>query len=181
MQELDDITLKRAAKGDHHAFRTLYDLYAPFIWRVLYPMAGRDMTTARELLQDTFIRVHQSLRQFKKRSALSTWLYRVAYTTALTYARRPQNRYRFESYTDTLGGNDRTDEFDNRQLVDRVLTTLSVDDRFLLVAREIDGISFDEIAEITGQSSGALRTRLHRLKETIRKSFSQEQYALSEV
>jgi RNA polymerase sigma-70 factor (ECF subfamily) len=181
VQELDEITLQRAVKGDRHAFKALYDLYAPFLWRVLFPMAGRDMTLARDLVQDTFIRVHRSLRQFRGQSALSTWLYRIAYTTAVANARKPRNRYRFQPYSDTVHGADSADGYDTRERADRILAGLSADDRFLLVAREVDDIPFEDLAEITGLQSGALRTRLHRLKEMIRKSFPKEQYAMSEV
>jgi RNA polymerase sigma-70 factor (ECF subfamily) len=181
MQELDAITLKRATKGDRHAFKSLYDHYAPFLWRVLFPLSERDMTTARDLLQDTFIRVNDTLRQFRGKSALSTWLYRVAYTTAMQHARKPGNRYRFHSYIDIQRGKERTDTFDNRQLAQKILDNLQPEDRFLLVAREVDGLSFDELAEITGQKAGALRTRLHRLKESVRAAYPEETYATSEV
>ncbi|MBN1309300.1 MAG: sigma-70 family RNA polymerase sigma factor [Chitinispirillaceae bacterium] len=181
MQEIDAITVKRATKGDRRAFKALYDWYAPFLWRVLFPMAKRDMTTACDLVQETFIKVYCSLHQFKGESALSTWLYRIAYTTAMAYARKPRNRYWFQPCTDSIRATDHTDGYDNRQLADRILASLCADDRFLLVAREIDNIPFDDLAAITGQNAGALRTRLHRLKETIRKSYPQEQLAMSEV
>ena len=181
MQEIDDLTLEKAARGDRRAFKSLYDLYAPFLWKVLFPISGRDMTTARELLQDTFVKVYESLRQFKGESALSTWLYRIAYTTAMAHARKRKNRFRFQPYDDTLGGNNRTDTYDDRQLARKVLDGLSTDERFLLIAREIDGISFDDLSRITGQKSGALRTRLHRLKGSIRQSFPQEQLAAGGV
>ncbi len=181
MQEIDDITLRKASRGDRKAFKSLYDHYAPFLWRVLFPMAGHDMTTARELLQDTFVKVFESLHQFKGQSALSTWLYRIAYTSAMAHGRRQQKQHRFQLYTDTLGGDDRSDRFDDRQIVRKVLNSLEHDDRFLLIAREVDGIPFEDLSLITGQKSGALRTRLHRLKEQIRQLFPQEQFAVSEA
>lgn len=181
MQELDTFTVKQAAKGNRHAFKKLYEHYAPFLWKVLFPMAERDMTTARELLQDSFIKVNDTLKQFKGNSALSTWLYRVAYTTAMMHHRKKHRHYSFSTYEDTVKSPDRTDTFDNKQLARKILAQLSPDDRFLLVAREVDGISFDELATITSQSSGALRTRMHRLKETIRKMFPSEELAVSEV
>lgn len=181
MQELDAITLKRAAKGDRHAFKSLYEHYAPFLWRVLYPLSGRDMMTARELLQDTFIHVNDTLKQFRGKSTLSTWLYRVAYTTAMQYLRKPEKRYRFHTYRDIQRGKERSDAFDNRQLVHTILGNLKLEDRFLLVAREVDGLSFDELAVITGNRPGALRTRLHRVKESVRAAFPNETYAMSEV
>jgi RNA polymerase sigma-70 factor (ECF subfamily) len=181
MQELDTITLNKAAGGDRKAFKSLYDLYSPFLWRILFSISGRDMTTARELLQDTFVKVFESLRQFKGDAALSTWLYRIAYTTAMAHARKRRNRHRFQPYTDTIKSKNSADTFDNRQLAQKILNSLSAEEKFLIVAREINGISFDELALITGQKSGALRVRLHRLKESIRQSFSQEPFAVSEV
>ena len=181
MLELDDITLKKAATGNKAAFRTLYDLYAPFLWRILVPFSGHNPDTARELLQDTFVKVFESLRQFKGDSALSTWLYRVAYTTAMAHGRKKRILGRFQSYTDTIAGRTAADAYDNRQLAWKVLDSLGADERFLIVAREIDGVSFDDLALITGQKSGALRTRLHRLKESIRNTFPQEQFAVSEA
>lgn len=181
MQELDAITTKRATKGDRHAFKKLYDLYAPFLWKILFPMSGRNMETARELMQDTFVRINDTLKQFKGNSALSTWLYRIAYTTAMMYYRKNRHSRQFTTITGREPGPDRADTFDNKQIVHKILSQLSPDERFLLVAREVDGISFDELATITGDSSGALRTRIHRLKETVRSMFPQERYAMSEV
>jgi RNA polymerase sigma-70 factor (ECF subfamily) len=176
MQELDSLTVQRAARGDHQAFRRLYDTYAPFLWKVLFPMAGRDMMLAKELLQDTFVRVHGVLRTFKGGSALSTWLYRIAYTTAMSYFRR-NSRLRSQPLDDRIESSGRSDEFDDHQLAGRILRSLTPDERFLLVAREVNDISFDDLAEVTGQTSGALRTRLHRIKAAVRASFPMEHYA----
>lgn len=181
MQELDAVTIRLAAKGNRNAFKKLYDQYAPFLWKVLFPMSGQNLEMTRELLQDTFVRINDTLRQFKGNSALSTWLYRIAYTTAMMHFRK-QRRYRtFDTITGNEAGPDRTDTFDNKQIVHKILSQLSPDERFLLVAREVDGISFEKLATITGDSSGALRTRIHRLKENVRRMFPQEHYAMSEV
>ncbi len=181
MQELDEITVRKAADGDKRAFRKLYDHYSPFLWRVVFTMCGRDMTAAGDMLQDIFIRVYESLRQFRGDSALSTWLYRVAFTTVAAQSRKARNRYSFRTFDDTIRGNERSDTYDDRQLAQKILGSLSVEDRFLIVSRELHGIPFEELAEITGQKSGALRTRLHRLKESIRTSFHPEPIAANEV
>ena len=171
MQELDDITLKRALKGDHKAFKMLYNHYAPFLWKVLFPLSNRDMQLAQELTHDTFVKAYTSSAQFKGEAAYSTWLYRIAYTTALA-------RFRKVRHTapgiepDLLAGELRSDTFDTRELAAQILSSLNGEDRFLLVSREIDALSFDDLAHITGKNAGALRTRLHRIKETIRNSFT---------
>lgn len=171
MQELDTHTLTRALKGDQRAFKLLYDHYAPFIWKVLYPMSNRDMTTARELAHDTFVKAFTSSRSFRGESAYSTWLYRIAYTTAIEFFRK-QRKGNFTIEPDLLAGTMLSDSFDNHQITEKILTSLTEDDRFLLVSREIDAISFEDLAVVTGKSSGALRTRLHRIKENIRNAFT---------
>lgn len=174
MQELDAITLKRASKGDHRAFKRLYDHYAPFIWKVLFPLANGDTTIAGELTQTTFVKVYRSAGGFRGGAAFSTWIYRIAYTTALQYLKRRHQTTLPAVDPDLLDGTEQADSYDNRELVSRILVTLTPEDRFLLVAREVDALSFDELSTITGKNAGALRTRLHRIKEGIRSSFHQE-------
>lgn len=176
MEELDNITIHRAVKGDKSAFRALYNQYAPFIWRIILKMT-RDQDTAGELMQDTFINVHRSLKKFKSESRLSTWVYRIAFNTVLTWSKR-QSRFKLHSqYLDeTVAGKYNSDIYETKELVEKVMSGLSVEDRFLLVAREVDGLSFEELSSITGDKSGALRTRLHRMKENIRSKIEEKPY-----
>ncbi len=173
MEEIDDITKLRAVKGDKNAFKSLYDFYSPFVWRVVMRMTG-DRNMATELLQETFINVHKSLRKFNAESALSTWIYRITYNAVLASTNR-RNRFRsHQVYDDDLYIGRETDGYEMKDMVEKVLSNLSVEDKFLLVAREVDGLSYDDIESVTGCSAGTLRTRLHRLKESIRKRFEEE-------
>lgn len=178
MQELDDITLKRVTRGDRRAFKKLYDHYAPFIWKVLFPMSNRDINTARELTQDTFVKAYKAAGSFKGNSAFSTWLYRIAYSAAMEYYRKIKTVPSGSIDPDLLSGNDSTETFDNKEIAARILTSLSTEDRFLIVSREINAVSFEELETVTGIKSGALRTRLHRLKESIRNAFPEEKAAV---
>lgn len=172
MEDLDSETLKKAIKGDDKAFRVLYDHYAPFVWRLILRMTG-EQQQATELLQDTFIRVHAALRKFKGDSSFSTWVYRIAHNAVLMSYRKNRKAKLHDPFEDQVTACSHADQYLNKQLIDRVLADLTVEDRFLLVTREIDGLSFEEIAQICGISAGTLRTRLHRLKETIRNRFSE--------
>ncbi|NLP01638.1 MAG: sigma-70 family RNA polymerase sigma factor [Fibrobacter sp.] len=173
MEELDKITIHRAVKGEKAAFKALYDFYSPFVWRVVMRMTG-DRNIAAELLQETFINVHRSLGKFKCESAVSTWIYRIAYNAVLNFANK-QTRFRsHQLYDDNKFVRNETGGYEMKDLVEKVLSQLSVEERFLLVAREIDGLTFEEIESVTGSSAGALRTRLHRLKENIRNRFRDE-------
>ena len=176
MVDLDRFTIERAAGGDSMAFRKLYDHYAPFVWRIVYRSAGGDREIAEEIVQDTFVRIHGSLKKFSAVAALGTWIYRIAFNAANTcMAKRSQYRRTNiplpEEFPNPAAG---SDAFETRDLVQKILSTLPLEDRFLLVAKEIDGMTFDQIAEITGKSSESLRTKLFRIREKIQQSTASE-------
>jgi RNA polymerase sigma-70 factor, ECF subfamily len=167
MKELDTITIQRAIHGDKGAFKSLYDHYSPFIWRVLFKMCSGDQTEAQELLQESFVKIHSSLKSFRSISAFSTWIYRITYNIAINAFSHKKKRSMI-SFDDTVQGNSKTDQYEDSEILQKVLKGISPEDRFLLIAKEIDGLSYEELAEITKQSPGALRTKLSRLKEELR-------------
>lgn len=169
MQEIDEVTLKAAVKGDRLAFKRIYNFYIPFVWKIAFNMSGRNFESAKEIVQETFLKVFESVKKFKGNSAFSTWLYRVTYTTAINYLRKNKNN-NFNINPDFLISSEKSDHYEVQQITNQILSTLSPEERFLLVAREIEEIPFEEISKIMGISSGALRTRLHRLKQQIRTS-----------
>lgn len=176
MKELDDFTIKSASNGDKIAFKKLYDHYSPFVWKVVFRTVNGDLDAAQSVMQDVFIKAHRSLKSFRYNAAFSTWLYRIAYNTAMTHLLQRkkawQNRVEFN---ESLEGSNRQENYETHDFVEKILSVLKPDERFLLVAREIDNISFEELAGITEKSSGALRTQIHRIKETIRQGFTDGQ------
>ena len=180
MEELNRLTLQQAIRGDKVAFRAVYDRYAPFVWRVLLRMTA-DELVAQELLQETFIKVHSALKKFKGESALSTWIYRIAFNAVISHTKKRAYQKLHAPYQDTHADPDTTDSYETRQLVGKILAELSVQERFLLVSREVDGFSFEDIASITGTAPGTLRTKLHRIKERIRNNFRETKIPLEAV
>jgi len=90
----------------------------------------------------------------------------------LYYKRRSKfNRRHVEFIDDTEGKRDSS--YEDREAVKMVLDSLTPDERFVLMAREVDGMSFDDIAIVTGKSSGALRTALHRIKAECARRFTE--------
>jgi len=176
MKEIEQRIIQEASRGSNSAFKTLYDFYAPYVWRLVYRSAGGDREATGEIVQDTFVRVHRSLKKFRKESSISTWIYRIAYNAALAFLKRRKNTalHTIESY-DAVPGNERSDRYEMDQLIAKALNGLSAGERFLLTAREVDGMSFEELAIITGKAEGALRTQLSRIKSDIREHFIEKQ------
>ena len=169
MIEIAEKTIKSALSGNHKSFQTIYEYYSPYIWKVIYRTVNGDPDTAAEVLQQTFIRVFKSGKQFKFNSHFSTWLYRIAYNTALTVKMREQvSAGRTEPLTETAGSNSQNAEHAQRE-VESIMASLCAEDRFLLTGNAITGLSYEELSEITGKSAAALRIQIFRIKEAIRK------------
>ena len=172
MNELDEITIKSAANGDKKSFKKVYEHYSSFVWKIIFRTVNGDRDAAEKLLQDVFIKVYKKLSSFKFSASFSTWLFRITYNETLLYLRKKKKQSeRMILFDDSMGKAIKNDLYENKELVTMILNYLQPNERFLLVAREINNIPFEELAEITGQTSGALRTQLHRIKDTIKKHF----------
>jgi RNA polymerase sigma-70 factor (ECF subfamily) len=169
MEEIDEITIRQAARKDSKAFKRLYDHYAGFVWKVIFRTVNGDNDAAREIVQDTFVRVHASLKSFSFKAALSTWIYRIAFNAINTYLAK-NKRYAAFSGTDVdaLPDTKVAQTYDDEEMVTVLLNSLSPEERFLITSRVVEGIPFDELAAITGRSSESLRTQISRLKDKLR-------------
>jgi RNA polymerase sigma-70 factor (ECF subfamily) len=165
MKEIEESIIKNATNGDQKAFRSLYNFYAPYLWRVLLRLFNDNQHTASDLLQEVFLKIHKVLPSFRMESAFSTWAYKIAYNMAMHEFSKNKHH---EPLNDNLGSSSRSDEYENKELVQKILQQLSAQDRFLLISREIDDISFDDLSVITGQSAGTLRVKIHRIKENVK-------------
>jgi len=173
--EIDELTLEQARRGDRKAFGSFYKHYSPFVWRLCFRSSNGDSLIAQEIVQNTFVKAHRFLGGFSKNSALSTWLYTITYSCINEYfAKVTKYNIRNIEFDDEFTGSaSEYLPYENRQLVSAILKDLTEKERFLLTAREVDGLSYEELAVITKEPEGTLRTRLSRLKTDIRKRIEQ--------
>jgi RNA polymerase sigma-70 factor (ECF subfamily) len=169
MIEIDKPTIRLAAQKDEPAFKKVYDCYAPFVWRLVYKTVGGDRDAAVEIVQETFIRVYKSLSGFSFNAKLSTWIYRIALNAAKNYLFKKGKHSGLLEFDEKEHWDKAGDPaFETIELINSLLANLSPEDRFILTSREMDGVTFKELAEITGKSSESLRTRASRIKERFR-------------
>lgn len=180
-QAYDEQLVELAGRGDQAAFRHLYDRYHLKIFRLVRSMVGSP-EDAWDIVQEAFVRAFRSLKSFKGQSSFYTWLYRIALNVTTDYRRR-QARRRQNRPTQSLSDL----EAEGRQiaapegetpdntlyrkelaeLVRRALDTLSEEHRQVMVLREINGLSYGEIAEVTGASLGTVMSRLHYARRKV--------------
>jgi RNA polymerase sigma-70 factor (ECF subfamily) len=172
MNEIDDLTIARAKKKDNDAYKRLYDYYAQFVWKIAFRTLHGDARAASEVVQETFVRVYYNLSKFKGGSGFSTWVFRIAFNACMSLIKKTPRYSELDTVeNEAIAANDEAEKLDMKRKAERILSSLSEEDRFLLTGREILGLSFEELADISGKNQGALRTQLSRLKQDIRSKY----------
>lgn len=168
-----DATLARsAAAGDTRAFESLYRRHAGRVHGVIVRLVGTHGVRAEDLTQEAFVRAWQALPRFRFESAVSTWLHRLAVTTALMELRSRRSGPRFDEDEDALDGIGLTDSAGNGTALsmdlERAVATLPPRARAVLVLHDVEGWKHEEIANQLGMAVGSSKAQLHRARQLLR-------------
>lgn len=148
-------------------FKSIFDKNSKKIFHLCYGYTG-DADIANDLLQETFLKVWQNLDKFRNKSLISTWIYRIAVNTCLTYL-RTEKRQAKDELTDNIIET-HSEEFSEKNeqiaLLYTSISKLEENDR-LIITMVLDEMPYPEIAEVSGISEGNLRVRIHRIKQKL--------------
>jgi len=185
---VDDRELVEAARGgDRDAFRTLFERHH----RRAYSLAlgvVRNPDDALDVVQDAFIKAHRHLDKFEGNSSFYTWLYRIVMNLAIDHIRK-HRRAKAVDIDDVplkdseeqvgddgllpriLGGNPGRALLDGeiRQRIDKALSELSENHRAVLVMRELEGLSYEEMAQAMNCSKGTIMSRLFHARKNMQR------------
>lgn len=151
-------------------FETIYNQYWDRIFRLCMGYVN-DEELAKDLCQETFIKVWKNLSSFRGDSAITTWIFRIATNTCLRQIER--NKIRVSSkLNEDLAEEKLPDKESQIKLLYRFISELPEVDR-IIISLELDNIKQSEIAQIVGLSPGNIRVRIHRIKEQLTKKFQQ--------
>jgi RNA polymerase sigma-70 factor (ECF subfamily) len=166
----DDEWVRRHLSGDPEAFRALYEKYREKVFASCYRIVG-ESEAAADLTQEIFVKIHGELRSFKFESKFSTWLFRVAVNHALNKASEVTRHARIQESIRKDGRGDPGGTKEGRPLdeqVHRAIQKLSPKLRVIISLRYLDGLSYEEIAEVLDLSMGTVKSRLFLAHETLR-------------
>jgi RNA polymerase sigma-70 factor (ECF subfamily) len=168
-EAIDDAELvRRTTRGELSAFEQLVDRHRPVVMRVAARIAGSD--EAEDVSQDAFLRAFHRLEHFRGDAPFRSWLLRIAHNAALDHiARRRAEPVDPEMLDESEPSTARppADRLEVRERIERLerkLRGLSPQHRVVLVLRDAEGLSYEEIADITDTPLGSVKGRLHRAR-----------------
>lgn len=186
----EDFLIKKAKKGDSAAFSALMDRHFSMIYNLALRMAGNP-DDASDLTQEVMIKLFKNIGAFEGKSKFSTWVYRVASNTCLDELRKIKRRsaasldaeyetqdgrgvYEVEDTSPTPEVSAERAEL--KDIVAKAVSRLGEEYRTAVILRDINGLSYTEIAEVIGCSVGTVKSRISRgrasLKEILEKDFN---------
>jgi RNA polymerase sigma-70 factor (ECF subfamily) len=161
--------ISRCQQGDQEALKEIFDKYHKKVYRIAYGVV-RQREEALDIVQEVFIKLLRSIKNFKGRSKFYTYLYRMVMNTAIDHARKGGKQ--FVSSLDDEGSfqfPDKMEQGPERMLLQRELEgrvklamdKLSPEQKAALIFRDIEGLSYQEMSEAMGCSIGTVMSRLH--------------------
>jgi RNA polymerase sigma-70 factor (ECF subfamily) len=180
-REIDQELVLRAQRGDKRAYELLVMKYQRKLGRLLSRWV-RDPAEVEDVTQEAFIKAYRALPSFRGDSAFYTWLYRIAINTAKNYLvalgrRAPtstsfdnEEAEGFEDADQLRDSNTPESELEGKQIaavVNKAMDALPEDLRTAITLREIEGLSYDEIANVMNCPIGTVRSRIFRAREAI--------------
>ncbi|QEL65140.1 ECF subfamily RNA polymerase, sigma-24 subunit [Oryzomicrobium terrae] len=180
-REVDQVLVERAQAGDKHAFELLVAKYQRKLARLLSRFI-RDPAEVEDVTQEAFIKAYRALPAFRGDSAFYTWLYRIGINTAKNYlvaqGRRAPTSTEFDSEeAETFEDGDQLRDINtpdalllSKQIgetVNSAMEALPEELRTAIVLREIEGLSYEDIAKIMDCPIGTVRSRIFRAREAV--------------
>jgi RNA polymerase sigma-70 factor (ECF subfamily) len=181
-QDNEQQLVKRVQQGDKRAFDLLVLKYQHKIISVVHRYV-RDSADVHDVVQEAFIKAYRALENFRGDSAFYTWMYRIAINTAknhlISRGRRPPASDVDIDDAEYFVGNDNLQDFNTPEsslfcdqlqaAIEKAISQLPEDLRTAVTLREMDGLSYEEIAEIMKCPVGTVRSRIFRAREAIDK------------
>ncbi len=181
----DEMLVKGCQKGQLEAFEELIKKYEKKVYSLCYRYSG-NYDDANDLAQEAFLKVYNSIDKFKGKSAFSTWLYRVTANVCLDEMRKqkksplsldkPQETEEGEMYfslpDQKYNPEVIAEKNDLRQLVHKGIGELPKEQRIIIILREMEELSYEEISEVLEISIGTVKSRLNRARKNLKEILS---------
>ncbi len=182
-READTEMLKAVLAGDNTAYRGLVEKYQGRVYSMVYGMI-RNREDARDIAQDAFIKAFRNLSSFRLESSFYTWLYRIAMNLAIDHTRKRKRR-EASGFDESIASRDETGsvaeihhgdsprrQLERKQLFAQIMEAMDKlpgDQKQVILLRELEGLSYKEIAEVMDVPEGTVMSRLFYARKKLQK------------
>ena len=183
-KEIDLVLVKRAKSGDYQAFDLLVLKYQSRLISTAFKFV-KDVQIAEDVVQDSFIKAYKALESFREDSSFYTWIYRITVNTSKNFLVSKKRKsellnsdlseeasYEIEP-VETYSPEDFLQATQLKKVITETIDQLGEDTRTALTLRELDGLSYEQIAEVVNCPVGTVRSRIFRGREVIDEAISQ--------
>lgn len=179
----DDRLIDSTLAGDSNAFGSLVLKYQDRLYATLVHMLG-SVHDARDVAQDAFLLAYEKLETFRRESSFYSWLFRIAYNAAISHRRKGRRDRSSMDHHAAAPGSELPDvrpttdpayqleAEDSRRQVRDALDSLGPEYRDAIILKELEGLQYDEIAEILNCPIGTVRSRIHRARQLLREKLA---------
>ena len=175
--------VRRAQAGDEAAFREIVEHYQSKVFSIIHGIV-RQRNDVEDIAQHVFTKVYFSIRNFDFRSSLITWIYKITVNECFDYLRKKKVRKlvyesdlsedevrRVENTEPSVDRQPRADEtLARRDYVTKLMTRVSEEERMLLMLKEVEGHSVEELAQMTGMNENTIKVKLFRARQKLVKA-----------
>jgi RNA polymerase sigma-70 factor (ECF subfamily) len=194
MSSNEQILLERSKAGDVAAFEMLIEAYQKKIFNLAFRMIG-NYDDAGDLAQEALIRIFKSISNFKEQSSLSTWIYRITTNVCLDEIRKKKNRkvlsldeeihaedgdMQRQIMSDDPLPDELMEKEELRQIISSAIDSLPEDQRLVVTLRDIQGLSYDEIARVLDCPAGTVKSRINRARFALKNVLISKRELLNE-
>lgn len=164
----DERVIEACQNGDREAFRLLFETYKDKIYSIALYTFGGNETAARDVAQQVFLKLLTTIKQFRRDAEFTTWLYRLVVNTCIDEQRKQRRFLPFGDVTEirtSMSKRSQEEKFERVEMAESVreaINQLKPKLRLPILLKYIEGLSYEEIAEVLGCSKGTVASRLNR-------------------
>jgi RNA polymerase sigma-70 factor, ECF subfamily len=167
--------IENCKKGDKQAFKALMLNYSDYVFALAFRILSND-EDARDIVQETFIRVWKNLDRYNAEVKITTWIYKITTNLCLdklkSHKRKPLNfDHEIEKTAYLLCSENLNDHLDNKQiaeLINQMTENLTPKQKIVFVLKDIEGLESEEVEKITGMDNGQIKSNLYYARQQIK-------------
>jgi RNA polymerase sigma-70 factor (ECF subfamily) len=174
MEEIAQDIIVKASEGDLQSFEVIFKTYSGYVFNVAFRMT-HIKEDAQEITQEVFLTLYHKLKGFQHQASLKTWIYRITVNMSINYIKKEgkfKNRvveYNEKAHVSSVANEIYTtlEKEYKENVIEKLLASLTPEQRACIVLRNMEGLSYEEIAETLTIDINSVRSRLKRAREKL--------------